>query len=436
MHDIEAEDRSIRVLTPLYGGLFTADDGGTLSYVLPGELVETDPLTILEPSAGRVVPRCSYFGRCGGCHYQHASYETQLNLKREILTGLLSTAGIADLPAIHTESADGYHYRNRIRLRIEPDETGALRAGYSLRGSNEFLPVRMCPIAAPLLWRAAETVLTLTATDGLARRWLAISSELELFCTPEESKLQLQFFLRSAEAGKRETSSFTGLCQRLKAAIPELTGAGAALDPELNRRARRAWPGASWGAAGLTYAASGRSYWLPRGAFFQVNRFLVERLVERVTSGQGGDLAWDLYAGVGLFTRALAEKFTRVLAVEGAEAAIASLQSAARAQNGIEPVHSPTLDFLRARALQRERPSLIVLDPPRAGIGPEASQILARLAAPRIVYVSCDPTTLARDLAVLTSSYTLESLTLIDLFPQTFHIETIAVLIRIGTQVP
>jgi len=211
----------------------------------------------------------------------------------------------------------------------------------------------------------------------------------------------------------------------------QLTGAGATLDPELNRRARRLWQGTDWSAPGLNYPAAGRTYWLPRNAFFQVNRFLLDRQVHLVTANQSGTLAWDLYAGVGLFTRALAENFTQVVAVEGAEAAIASLQTAAKSQKGIEPVHSATLDFLRARELQRERPSLVVLDPPRAGLGVEAAAILARIAPGEIVYVSCDPTTLARDLAILTKTYKIASITLIDLFPQTFHLETIVHLTRL-----
>ncbi len=404
---------------PLYGGLFTTSNGGRLPFVLPAERLEAG--AIVEASPHRVAPRCDHFMTCGGCHYQHADYATQLDLKRTILSNLFASAGLTEIPEIETIAGPDYEYRNRIRLRIEPDASGALRAGYSLPNSNEFLPIHMCPIAAPRLWNSAQALLNLASTEPLIKRWLAITSEVELLCTPDESQLQLQFFLRTPEAGKREASSFEGLCQRIQSEIPELTGASALLDPELNRRARRAWSGTTWGTSGLNYPAAGRSYWLPRGAFFQVNRFLVNRLVEIVTANQSGALAWDLYAGVGLFTRALAEHFEQVVAVEGAEVASASLKPG----KGIEAVHSSTLDYLNARSLQRERPDLIVLDPPRAGLGPEGAAILARMAVPRVVYVSCDPTTLARDLAILTETYTIEKLHLIDLFPQTFHLETV-----------
>ena len=251
---------------------------------------------------------------------------------------------------------------------------------------------------------------------------------------PDESRLQLSLFLRDVEPAHRDPASFTALCERLRLDLPELVAAGAELDPDLNRRARRTWAGASWGAAGLTYSAAGHSYWVSRGAFFQVNRFLIDRLVALAVEGERGSLAWDLFAGVGLFTRALTDRFSHVVAVEGGETAYTDLLRAGRGgkdRPAFEAVRASTLDFLRAREVQRERPDLIVLDPPRAGLGVEGSTILARLPAsgtqvPRIVYVSCDPVTLARDLAVLTrQAYRIDAVDLIDLFPQTYHMETV-----------
>ena len=291
----------------------------------------------------------------------------------------------------------------------------------------------MCPITAPLLLRAAEALLAL-ANDPVARRWLDSVSEVELFCLPDESHLQLSLFLREAAAALRNPGSFGAFCELLRTDLPELAGAGAELDPDLNRRSRRTWAGASWGAPGFAYHAAEHSYWVSRGAFFQVNRFLIDRLVALVVEGQRGRLAWDLFAGVGLFTQALTGRFSQVVAVEGGEIAAADLMRAGRGGKGqpaFEAVRSSTLDFLRAREVQRERPDLIVLDPPRAGLGVEGSAILARLGAssappPRIVYVSCDPVTLARDLAVLTrSAYRIDAVDLVDLFPQTYHLETV-----------
>jgi 23S rRNA (uracil1939-C5)-methyltransferase len=413
-----------RILAPVYGGNFTSEDAEPRSYVLPGELVDAAG-TILEPSAARIAPRCPHFGACGGCQYQHAAYSAQLALKSKILEDILTAAGLRNLPELRTHQAAEWGYRNRIRLRIEPSpETPSqpFRAGYSRRGSNDFLPIAECAIAAPLLWKAAETLLLLAATDSVCRRWLACVSELELFCAADESRLQLQFFLRDSA---RDPELLGSVCEKLKKQLPELAGAGAELDPELCRSLRRRWAGAVWGSPGLNYEASGRTYWVSRGAFFQVNRFLVPQLLHLVCEGASGELAWDLFAGVGLFTRALAETFSRVVAVEAGNAAAADLRTAAKRIPAVEPVHASTLDFLKARELQRDRPDLIVCDPPRAGLGPDVPEILARMAVPRLVYVSCDPTTLARDIAILTRSYRVDALDLIDLFPQTFHMETV-----------
>lgn len=419
-----------RIGSAEYGGTFTTEGAGALGFVLPGELVTAEPLVVLEASADRVAPGCAHFGACGGCQYQHASYAAQVGLKAGILRGILVDAGIADVPAIQTHQGEPWGYRNRIRLRVERVGDG-FRIGYSRRATNEFLSVSECPIAAPLLWRAAEALAGLGVSDANCGRWLAAASEVELFCTADESRLQMTLFLRDAN---RDGGSFPGLCERLKATVPELVGAGAELDPELNRRVRRRWDGVGWGAPGLNYEVAGRLYWVSRGAFFQVNRWLVDELVQLVCADVSGGLAWDLFAGVGLFTRALAERFKRVVAVEVGDSAAADLAIAAKGgkgRAGFEAVHATTLEFLTARELHRERPELIVLDPPRAGLGVEAAAVLARIGAAAVVYVSCDPVTLARDLAVLTrEAYRIESVDLVDLFPQTFHLETVVRLVR------
>ena len=171
------------------------------------------------------------------------------------------------------------------------------------------------------------------------------------------------------------------------------------------------------------------TFWVPRGAFFQINRYLLPDLLALAVANRTGALAWDLYAGVGLFSRALATQFTHVTAVEIAEPAVAAL--AATKLTNLRAVKATTLDFLRRAVTQRDRPDLIVLDPPRTGAGRDVCELLGRVAAPTIVYVSCSPETLPADLATLSAAgYTVAELHLFDLFPQTTHIETVAVLTR------
>jgi 23S rRNA (uracil1939-C5)-methyltransferase len=437
-------------------------------------------------STESAIPPCPHFGPCGGCQLQNLTYDAQLHLKCEQLRTLLSATGLA-LPELHLHASPPLGYRNRIRLTLAHID-GQLRAGYlrtqsgqegwpilsqshrdrvgyrapldrlppgsepsgyprsggvspdvglvtppSAPSNSIFLPITQCPIAAPLLWRAAEAFLTLVNEKPSAS--LITPDQLELFTTPDESKLQLTLYLRTGLKNPPASliTEFHKLCEQLRIRVPELTGAGIALLPlaskDRSRRTEIPKPGPTWGAPGLNYAVDETSYWVPRGAFFQVNRFLIPELVDLVTANRSGQLAWDLYAGVGLFSRVLARSFDEVVAVEIAEPAATALAST-KLPN-LHAVKATTLDFLRAAVIQRKRPDLIVLDPPRTGAGPEVCTLLARVAAPTLVFVSCSPQTLPADLTTLVASgYSIAELHLVDLFPQTTHLETVAILHR------
>ncbi len=401
-------------------------------FTLPGEIVRTrgaqsnggtiqaSLLQVITPSESRVKPECIHFGECGGCQYQHASYRAQAAIKKAVLRELLKQAGLSALPAIQAHRGDPWKYRNRSRLRVER-HNGELRVGYNRRGSNEFLPIRECPISAALIWHASEALLRVFGENTAAGRWSQSAAEVEFFVSGDEKKLQMTVFVRKDQAG------FNVFCERMKDLLSELTGAGSAVLPAggPQRRAQKARPLSSWGAAGLSYRVADEEYWVSRGGFFQVNRFLLEELIAVVTNGRRGLVAWDLYAGGGLFSRVLARNFDRVVAVEAVgDDLIKTFKGTGR-----HAVKAATAEFLRGAVIQRERPELIVVDPPRAGIGDEACALLARISAPEIVYVSCDPVTLARDLKTLVGSgYQLADLHMVDLFPQTFHLETVAVL--------
>ncbi len=372
-----------------------------------------------------------------------ASAPEQLRVKQAVLLDFLARAGIRDLPEVQVHAAEPWGYRNRIRLRVGRDDTGTLRFGYNQRASRRFLPIRTCPISAPLLWHAAESLLATAATSPDLHAWLSTAAEVELFTDDKLSQLQILLLIEGSEPAKPDIT-FARAMDALKPAIPELSGAGAALlgPPGRGRessRERTRTPVASWGAAGLHYmvpqAEKAERYWITRGSFFQVNRFLLSELVRLACAGRAGDTAWDLFAGVGLFARPLARSFAEVTAVEGNPVAARDLGTALRKLgSGHRAVEAATLDFLREAILQRERPDLITLDPPRAGAGEPACELLLRVAgrdaAPELVYISCDPETLARDLAVLQRGYRVAALHLVDMFPQTYHQETVVVLQR------
>jgi 23S rRNA (uracil1939-C5)-methyltransferase len=424
----------------VYGGSGLAhqtegkDAGRTVfvPFTLPGELVEARILEqksafgeaallrVMTASEDRIEPRCSHFGQCGGCNYQHATYAIQVKFKSAILHETLERAGLTALPTIQTHLGDPWAYRNRIRLRVV-DLDSTLKVGYNKRGSNDFLPIHECPISAPLLWRAAEILLQIAKENTAAARWIFGATEVEFFATSDETKLQMTIFTRKSQPG------LAAFCDRMHKLIPELRGAESTLAPTEGpqRRARSPRQLESWGAEGLVYSTSGEDYWVSRGGFFQVNRFLIDVLVQIVTTSRQGSLAWDLYAGVGLFSRALSRTFQQVVAVEAA----ATDLSRSFKGPGKRTVEATTVEFLRSAVVQRERPELIVMDPPRAGVGAEVCTLLARVSVPEIVYVSCDPGTLARDLRALAASgYTIAELHMVDMFPQTFHLETVAFL--------
>jgi 23S rRNA (uracil1939-C5)-methyltransferase len=396
-------------------------------FTLPGEVVEANPtektdavlVQVLEPSADRVKPNCAHFGECGGCHYQHAEYAAQVAMKAGILRETLERAGLNALPEVELHSAEPWGYRNRTQLRVSPAD-GATRVGYNRRGTNKFLPIGECPILAPLLWQAARALVQLAAEDSAAGRWVRAAVEVELFMDSYEKKLQMTVFLQKNQRG------FDGFCERMRELVPELVGAGASL-VSAQRRSQKARPVTHWGTDGLSYRVAEENYWVSRGSFFQVNRFLLDELLKIVIADRKGSLAWDLYAGVGLFSRALAGRFEQVVAVEAvAGDLVRSFKGA-----GKRAVAATTVEFLRGAVVQRERPDLVVMDPPRAGVGAEVCSLLARVSAPTMVYVSCDPVTLARDLKMLVEAgYNVLELHMVDLFPQTFHLETVVVLRR------
>jgi 23S rRNA (uracil1939-C5)-methyltransferase len=370
---------------------------------------------ILTASAERIAPRCPHFGACGGCHYQHADAPTQLNLKLQILRETLSRAGVAIPAEIGVLSGQPWAYRNRIRLAL--NDRGEV--GYRGRRSHSIIPVRECPIAAPGLIDAARYIASfLTRHPGPSP-----ISELELFTNHDETQLLITLFCERIPA--REAQSW-------------LTASSAALSQHSTGLRLQCLDGspnpqilAHSGQSSLQYLAAGTRYRVDHGAFFQVNRWLIDDFTRLVTARHSGKVAWDLFAGVGLFARQLHPSFEEVLAVESAPASFPALESNLEGTNS-RAFGLTTLDFLRRNREQREpRPDLIVLDPPRIGLGEETTSLLNAIHAPAMVYVSCDPATLARDLHALTNErYRIDSLTLVDMFPQTFHIEAVVGLNR------
>jgi 23S rRNA (uracil1939-C5)-methyltransferase len=419
----------LRIEKPVYGGSGLARASGKAVFVpftLPGEEVEAEMvsdkggfataelLSILQSSSARTEPPCSYYGSCGGCHYQHAAYAAQIEMKLAILRESLKRAHVPDVPAITPVTAEPFGYRNRIRLHVQANP---FSLGYKLRSSSRHLAVDTCPIAAPIL----QSAIQILSRHGLRLGIPQVATEIELFTNSAESRILLSFWTRRAAPAARQFCDT--VAPLLQQNLPELRGIGV-FAADNDRPTSRLL--ARQGFESIHYRAAAHQYRVSLGSFFQINRFLIDRLVEIVTAGESGELAWDLYAGVGLFSVALAASFSEITAVESSPPAVRDLRENLRGRRD-RVVAANTAAFLRqAVMLRNPTPDLVVADPPRAGLGPEVITDLGTLRPRRITYVSCDPATLSRDLAALVQSgYRLRKMHLLDLFPQTFHLESV-----------
>jgi 23S rRNA (uracil1939-C5)-methyltransferase len=369
------------ILTPfvLPGEEVRVETGGARSGVLRGRVVE-----VTTPAEARVAPPCPYFGRCGGCHYQHATYEAQLEAKRAILAETLRRVGKFDAPVeIATAAAEPWGYRNRAQFHIEDR-----KLGYRERGSHKLCPIEQCPISSPQINECIR-ILNSMLRDA---RWPKFIRSLEIFTDEQQVQLNVLDSLQPIAVRFFDWAA---------ARIPGLvTGP-------------------------LEYGG----FRVSHNSFFQVNRFLIDGMVEIALEGAAGETALDLYAGVGLFSVPLARKFASVTAVESGSGAVRDLEiNAERAGVRVAAIGESVDAYLESTG---GAPDFVLADPPRTGLGKHVAQKLIERQPRAIAIVSCDPATLARDLAALKAGgYRIARMTLVDLFPQTFHIETVVNLVR------
>lgn len=385
---------------------------------------------VVTPAPERTSPPCPYFGECGGCHYQHASYEAQLEFKKTILRETVERLAKVELPEITSHASPPLHYRNRTRMKFgrAANET-KFELGYYRMGSHVFLPVKECPISSPLINHAVQALWAMSATHELP----VGLTEIEFFGDDQDAALFVEF-LTAPGCDEKALREFA---KQLRASVPQIAGIAALSQSRVTAEESVAAPELDSttsgkplmlaGSSSLPYRVGDFSYRVSAGSFFQANRFLTSKLLEVATANASGKLAVDLYAGVGLFTVRLAQNFERLTAVEASPASFRDL--IANAPANVKPIESTTEDFF-AR-FKGQKPDFVLVDPPRGGLGKRVVNGLTKLGPKRIAYVSCDPSTLARDLSGLTSAgYRIEQADLLDLFPQTFHLETLLRLAR------
>jgi 23S rRNA (uracil1939-C5)-methyltransferase len=330
---------------------------------------------LLSAGPSRTDPVCAVFGSCGGCAWQHVEYAAQLDAKVAIVESALKRIGGLAPPAVPiTPSPDPYGYRSRSRVLVSGG-----RVGYRRRRSHALCATDRCPLLA----------------EPLAARLLAWGAGDEP--PPADGDWELAL-------------GFEGSDSQPTARVARVPSA-----PE-----RRLW--LQVGADRIAFS---------EGAFVQSNASMLDFLLEAVVAAAGsGRRAYDLFAGAGFWTLGLAREFDSVVAVEANPVAADDLafNLTAAAIDNVEVVAEPVERAVEDNALTSRPPDVIVLDPPRSGLPERVAETLAGLAPQRFVYLSCNPATLARDLSTLAFwGYQLTSTQAFDLFPQTPHVEVLAI---------
>jgi 23S rRNA (uracil1939-C5)-methyltransferase len=373
-----------------------------------GALVE-----VLRPAPERRPSPCPYVPLCGGCAYQDLAYQAQLRLKEAVLRESLARAGVRWEDPVEVRPSPETGWRLRASLHFSAGGDG-LRLGLRQEGTRRVVDVQACLQLSERANRAARDLHA--ALLGRPTLWRRLRG-LDLLESPDGSAL-----IASLETSQGRPDPALASLPDL---VPGLDGVGVATGPRLR-----------WlhGPAHVEARVLGVALRAHIRSFFQANRFLLEPLARAVVDlvPSGGSRVVDLYAGVGLFALPLAARGEReVVAVERAATAAQDARWGA-GRNGLEQVRVVEADVAAAlEGLEPQSGERIVLDPPRTGVEPEVVRLLADREPEAIVYVSCNPPTLGRDLARLAErGYRPDAVHLLDVFPDTFHMETVVRLRR------
>jgi 23S rRNA (uracil1939-C5)-methyltransferase len=441
---------------------------GAVIDALPGKKGTARRLGLVQPAPGHVAPRCPVFGLCGGCQLQELPVAAQLDAKRDLLLRQVQLGpedGVRIFPVVPSTD-DGYGYRNKLELSFSsrpyfpedprdapPDADDGEAAGAAAdagpvdpRGAptvlgfhppgwwSKVIPVSACPLGVP----AMQPVIARVAAMDLRPAWdpfahTGVWRHLVLRDAGRPGAPRLTVSLVTSSAADPDEVG------RVGAELARLPAVEAVLHVVTDRPAEVAQGelrAVLFGDPTLEFALAGARLRLPHDAFFQVNTPGAERLVEEVAAalglgpGRSDEVLYDLYCGVGTFGLALGSRVARVVGVELHEGAVACARENA-ALNGVEGEwHAGRVEEVLPR-LGGPPPRRLVVDPPRAGLHPAAAAFLAALPAERLVYVACGPEALGRDRRTLEAGgWRLQELRAVDLFPQTHHMEAVALFTR------
>lgn len=352
---------------------------------------------MLQPGSGRMPPQCRHFAQCGGCDWQHLEYSAQVAAKQQILEELFHHRfpQTRQLPILMRPCPQPFGYRSRARVQLRgcgPEAT----VGFFRSGSHSVEDVEHCPLFRPSLNEALGALRRFKASDRDGA-----SQEVDLACSEEDGAWATEPSAANLNRGLSTPIESGGREVLLKRRIGD------------------------------------HLYAVTASVFFQANDYMVAGLIDGVmeyADSAGSAAALDLFSGVGLFTLPLARRFQKVVAVESSQPSCRLCEANASAA-GMQGIQIQCADVARwmqqAGAAGLRQWDLIVLDPPRTGTGPNVMESILRWSPPAVIYVSCDPQTLVRDLARITpQAYRIDRIQGLDMFPQTYHFETIVKLVR------
>lgn len=420
----------------VYGGegLARTPEGEVIFVPLsaPGETIEAERVVgrqkpakasikaLRSPSADRVEPACEIFGQCGGCQWQHLSLDAQWDWKQKIVAESLARLGkLPDVAVakIISPSTDGWQARNRVQWELVPDAANqSCKLGYHAAESHTVVEFNHCPIIPAPLNQLAQRLRELAQqTPQIAAKRFRVEA-----CISPHETILLIF------TGEKN-SALHPLAEQLMQDFPALEGVC-----WIDNQQKDAPPKTIAGQSSLQFALAGKQYRVSAGQFFQTSYAGAEVLLQVLDQWLPGPITslLDVYAGVGLFSVHLAQRTQRILTIESSSGAEADAFENF-GLNGITNVAWKTSDARQALRALKEDFEVAIVDPPRGGCQPEVLDWLSEHIEKQLIYVSCNPTTLARDLKHLVAQgWNIDAVQPVDMFPQTYHVETLVNLSR------
>ena len=396
---------------------------------------------LLAPSPDRIAPDCPVAAQCGGCVYRHIRYEAELQIKTQrVRDALERIGGLQDFQMEPILAApDRCRYRNKCQLPIGLSKDGTLQLGFYAVNSHRIVNTESCLLQPEAFDRAAAAF----------RRWYAVSGE-SVYDEASHSGVLRHLYMRRGEmsgemmvcvvANGAALHEEALLVEMLREAVPEITGVLLNINREKTNVVLGKTCRTLWGKDTITDTLCGLAFEIAPHAFYQVNRTQAERLYGKAAEYAGltgAETLLDLYCGTGTIGLSMAKNAKKLIGAEIVPAAVENARRNAE-RNAIQNAEFLCADAAEAARIlfeRGEKPDVIVIDPPRKGCDSALIATIAAMRPKRVVYVSCDPATLARDLKLFgESGYKTETVTPADMFPGTAHVETVVLLSKLNTK--